>query len=127
MSVSDPSDTIDKSVQLPIMMPPTWWVSTTARASAASLTPTISSCASLSRVDMLDSSAGPSPHAGAGISRGRRAAVAAIAGVVPESAAASCGAGGQGHGGAHRAQPSQLKPWAPTLVGTEAAIYPVVV
>ena len=30
-------------------MPPTWWLATTARASAASVTPTISSCASLSR------------------------------------------------------------------------------
>ena len=82
MSVSEPSDTIDKSVQLPIMMPPTCWLSTTARASAASLTPTIKSCASLSRVDICDSSAGPSPHAGAGMSTGAAGtAVAAIAGV----------------------------------------------
>ena len=57
MSVSDPSESIDKSVQLPMKMPPTWWLSTTALASAAPVTPTMSSCASLSRVDMPASSA----------------------------------------------------------------------
>ena len=81
MSVSDPSDSIDRSVQLPMKMPPTWWFSTTARASAAPVTPTISSCASLSRDVMLASSADPSPHAGiTGTSAGAGAAVAAIVG-----------------------------------------------
>ena len=64
MSGSEPSDSIDRSVQLPTMMPPTWWSATTARASAAPVTPTISSWASLSRVDMAASSADPSPQAG---------------------------------------------------------------
>ena len=82
MSASDPSESIDRSVQLPMKMPPTWWLSTTARASAAPVTPTISSCASLSRVDMPASSASPSPHAGAaGPAAGAAApAVAAIVG-----------------------------------------------
>ena len=44
---------IDRSVQLPIMMPPTCWSVTTERASAASVTPTVSSWASLSRGDRL--------------------------------------------------------------------------
>ena len=37
-----PSDNIDRSVQLPMKMPPTWWSTTTLRASAAPVTPTIS-------------------------------------------------------------------------------------
>ena len=52
---------IDRSVQLPIMMPPTCWLATTARASSAPVTPTISSWASLSRVDIAAST---SPQAG---------------------------------------------------------------
>ncbi len=52
---------IDRSVQLPIMMPPTRWLSTTARASSAPVTPTINSCASLSRTDI---DASTSPQAG---------------------------------------------------------------
>ena len=52
---------IDRSVQLPIMMPPTWWLSTTARASSAPVTPTISSWASLSLGDIAAST---SPQAG---------------------------------------------------------------
>jgi hypothetical protein len=64
MSVSDPSDSIDRSVQLPMKMPPTWCASTTARASAAPVTPTMSSWPSLSRVDRPANSACPSPHAG---------------------------------------------------------------
>lgn len=55
---------IERSVQLPIMMPPTWWLPTTARASAALRTPTMSSWASLSRVDMAASMAEPLPQAG---------------------------------------------------------------
>ena len=52
MAASVPSVSMDRSVQLPIMMPPTWELPTTARASAAFLTPTIRTWASLSRVDI---------------------------------------------------------------------------
>ena len=62
---------IDRSVQLPIMMPPTCWLSTTARASSAPVTPTINSCASLSRTDIEASTspqAGGAGAAGSGLS-----------------------------------------------------------
>ena len=62
---------IDRSVQLPIMMPPTCWLSTTARASSAPVTPTINSCASLSRTDIEASTspqAGVAGAAGSGLS-----------------------------------------------------------
>ena len=96
MSGSEPSDSIDKSVQLPTMMPPTWWSATTARASAAPVTPTISSCASLSRVDMAASSAGPSPQAGGGTFSGAfgvAGAAAVVSGLGDGDAAGSPSAG----------------------------------
>src|SRR5258708_6228345 len=96
MLVSDPSESIDRSVQLPMKMPPTWWLSTTARASAAPVTPTMSSCASLSRVDMPANSAGPSPHAGAAGPAAAGAAVVAMVGAVTDvDGRAACSADGE--------------------------------
>ena len=46
-------------------IPPTWCVATTSRASAGPVTPTINSCASLSRGDICANSSPSSPQAGA--------------------------------------------------------------
>ena len=96
MLVSEPSESIDRSVQLPMKMPPTWWLSTTARASSAPVTPTISSCASLSRVDMPASSACTLAACRRGAAAGAGAAVAAIVdAVAEEDGAAGCSAAGE--------------------------------
>ena len=67
----EPSVSIDRSVQLPMKMPPTWLSVTTARASAAFCTPTIKSCASLSRsgIDWTSHAAGAGA-AGTGFASG---------------------------------------------------------
>ncbi len=54
---------MDRSVSLPMRMPPTWKSVTTALASAASRTPTISSWANLSRrLGILPGTSGGSAH-----------------------------------------------------------------
>src|SRR6202020_46511 len=55
---------IPRSVQLPMKIPPTWLPLTTARASSAFFTPTISSWATLSRVDSLAAGRGGSAQPG---------------------------------------------------------------
>ena len=107
MSASEPSDSIDRSVQLPIMMPPTWWSATTARASAAPVTPTISSCASLSRVDMAAST---SPQAG-GAGAAGNGTFSGVLGV----AGAAVVVGGLGYAGEH----------ANNIAGNAASAVPV--
>ena len=75
-------------------MPPTWWLSTTARASSAPVTPTISSWASLSRVDIAGQ------HAAAGRSAagaaGQRPAGEVLDGSVVGDAAGFSAAGEHG-------------------------------
>ena len=96
-AVADPAipasgaPSIERSVQLPIMMPPTLCSATAACASAAPVTPTISSWASLSRVD----SDAMSPHtagagaAGNGLSREAKFGAKALLLVAAGGAAAS--------------------------------------
>src|SRR3984957_16833230 len=55
---------IDRSVQLPMKMPPTWLLATTAWVSSPLRPPTTNSRASLSRGDIDDRIAAGSPHAG---------------------------------------------------------------
>ena len=93
ISASAPSVNIDKSVSLPMMMPPTWRSVTTALASAASRTPTISSWASLSRVGRSAGTAGGSAHT-------RGAGAAAGVGLVADGLGPSTGGGGSGAGAA---------------------------
>src|SRR5262249_29243503 len=63
MSASGPWKS-DRSVQLPMKVPPTWKPLTTARASSAFFTPTMSSWASLSRVDNCAGMVVGSAHTG---------------------------------------------------------------
>src|SRR5262249_48565954 len=51
---SAPLVSIERSGQPPMKVPPTWYFATTARASSASVTPTINSWASLSRTPMAN-------------------------------------------------------------------------
>ena len=72
MSPSEPSVSIDLSVQLPMKMPPTWLSATTALASAPLRTPTINSWASLSRRGIAwTSHAAGAGAAGTGLASGR--------------------------------------------------------